>query len=238
VQNVENMDIAGVVKTSLCDYPGKVASVIFTSGCNFNCPYCHNHQLIKREENISEKEILNFLNTRINHIDGVVISGGEPCMQENIVSFCKKIKSLGFKIKLDTNGSYPFVLEELLNLELLDYVAMDIKAPIYKEKIKEITGINNDVDKLIINLLKSITELKNSNIEFEFRTTLIKELHSHRDIFQMSLYGQKNYKLQQFNNEKVNKIKYRNYTTYSDIEIEQICKMIKEELPLLNISHQ
>lgn len=238
MQNVEKMDIAGIVKTSLCDYPGKVASVIFTNGCNFNCPYCHNHQLIKREKSISEKDIFDFLNTRINHINGVVISGGEPCMQENIVSFCKKIKSLGFKIKLDTNGSYPIILEELLSLDLLDYVAMDIKAPICKNRIKEITGINNNIDKLITNLIQSITKLKNGDIPFEFRTTLIKELHSHRDIFEMSLYGQKNYKLQQFNNKKVNNIKYSKYTTYDDVEIENISKMIKEELPLLNISHQ
>jgi len=241
VQNVEKMDIAGILKTSLCDYPGKVASVIFTSGCNFNCPYCHNHQLINHSKQniINEKQIFSLLEKRKKHIKHIVISGGEPCINKDIVTFAQTIKEMGFNIKLDTNGSFPNILKELIDNHLLDYVAMDIKAPITnRDTLSEITGITQNIDTLINNLNSSINILKNSSVNYEFRTTLIKEIHSHSDIVKMSLYGQNTYKLQQYNNQNVNDYKYAKYSAYSENEINTICKEIHNVFPLLNIKHQ
>lgn len=241
MQNVENMDIAGIVKTSLCDYPGKVASVIFTNGCNFNCPYCHNHQLINNNKQniIEDKEILSLLDKRRKHINHIVISGGEPCINKDIVTFAQTLKEMNFNIKLDTNGSQPHILKELIDKQLIDYVAMDIKAPLSKtETLSEITGIRQNIDTLVKNLNTSINILKSSSIQYEFRTTLIKEIHTPSDIVQMCLYGQKTYKLQQFNNKHINNNKYSTYSTYSEDEINTICKKIKDQFPLLNITHQ
>lgn len=233
------MDIAGIVKTSLCDYPGAVASVIFTNGCNFKCPYCHNHKLIKGEKHlILQTEILDFLRNRKGKIDAVVISGGEPCLQKDLIQFIRIIKSMGFKLKLDTNGSLPSTLGRLLEEKLIDYVAMDIKAPLEKEKLAEITGIHTETDKLINNINKSLELLRNSGIKYELRTTLIKEIHTENDIYKMSLYGQKIYKLQSFNNENVKNIRYKQYTSYSQEELTLMCEDIKACLPLLELTCQ
>lgn len=233
------MDIAGIVKTSLCDYPGAVASVIFTNGCNFKCPYCHNHKLIKGEKHlILQTEILDFLRNRKGKIDAVVISGGEPCLQKDLIQFIRIIKSMGFKLKLDTNGSLPSTLGRLLEEKLIDYVAMDIKAPLEKEKLAEITGIYTETDKLINNINKSLELLRNSGIKYELRTTLIKEIHTENDIYKMSLYGQKIYKLQSFNNENVKNIRYKQYTSYSQEELTLMCEDIKACLPLLELTCQ
>lgn len=233
------MDIAGIVKTSLCDYPGAVASVIFTNGCNFQCPYCHNHKLIKGEKHlILQTDILDFLRNRKGKIDAVVISGGEPCLQKDLIQFIRIIKSMGFKLKLDTNGSLPSTLGRLLEEKLIDYVAMDIKAPLEKEKLAEITGIYTETDKLINNINKSLELLRNSGIKYELRTTLIKEIHTENDIYKMSLYGQKIYKLQSFNNENVKNIRYKQYTSYSQEELTLMCEDIKACLPLLELTCQ
>ena len=122
------MKFAGIVKNSFVDFPGQIATVVFTSGCNFNCWYCHNRELIPRSEGkIDESEVFDFLNSRKGMIDGVVVSGGEPTLHEEIYDFIKKIKNLGLKVKLDTKGTNPEVLGKLLGENLLDYVAMDIK---------------------------------------------------------------------------------------------------------------
>ncbi|MGB5989570.1 MAG: anaerobic ribonucleoside-triphosphate reductase activating protein [Marinifilaceae bacterium] len=233
------MDIAGIVKTSLCDYPGAVASVIFTDGCNFQCPYCHNHKLIKGEnERIKESTIFKFLEKRKGKIDAVVISGGEPCLQTDLIRFVTIIKSMGFKLKLDTNGSFPSVLEELIREELLDYVAMDIKSPLEKNKIAEITGIHKETDKTIKDIHQSLELLRSTGISYELRTTLIKEFHSENDIYKMALYGQKTYKLQRYNNENVKNIKYKQYTSFNEEELSLISEDIKTCLPLLELTCQ
>lgn len=189
------MNIAGVQKVTLLDYPGKVACEIFTQGCNFECPFCQNSSLIPitNTGEFSEEEIFEYLNLRKNILDGVVITGGEPTVQKDLKSFIKKIKDLGLLVKLDTNGGNPKVLQELIDEDLVDYVAMDIKNIFNKYNITAGKRINLD------NIKKSIEILKASKIDYEFRTTIIKEMHSLDDIVNIcKLVGNAKYYLQNF----------------------------------------
>lgn len=189
------MNIAGVQKVTLLDYPGKVACEIFTQGCNFECPFCQNSSLIPitNTGEFSEEEIFEYLNLRKNILDGVVITGGEPTVQKDLKGFIKKIKDLGLLVKLDTNGGNPKVLQELIDEDLVDYVAMDIKNIFNKYNITAGKKINLD------NIKKSIEILKASKIDYEFRTTIIKEMHSLDDIINIcKLVGNAKYYLQNF----------------------------------------
>ncbi len=189
------MNIAGVQKVTLLDYPGKVACEIFTQGCNFECPFCQNSSLIPitNTGEFSEEEIFEYLNLRKNILDGVVITGGEPTVQKDLKGFIKKIKDLGLLVKLDTNGGNPKVLQELIDEKLVDYVAMDIKNIFNKYNITSGKKINLD------NIKKSIEILKASKIDYEFRTTIIKEMHSLDDIISIcKLVGNAKYYLQNF----------------------------------------
>ena len=189
------MNIAGVQKVTLLDYPGKVACEIFTQGCNFECPFCQNSSLIPitNTGEFSEEEIFEYLNLRKNILDGVVITGGEPTVQKDLKAFIKKIKDLGLLVKLDTNGGNPKVLQELIDEKLVDYVAMDIKNIFNKYNITAGKRINLD------NIKKSIEILKASKIDYEFRTTIIKEMHSLDDIISIcKLVGNAKYYLQNF----------------------------------------
>ena len=189
------MNIAGVQKVTLLDYPGKVACEIFTQGCNFECPFCQNSSLIPitNTGEFSEEEIFEYLNLRKNILDGVVITGGEPTVQKDLKGFIKKIKDLGLLVKLDTNGGNPKVLQELIDEKLVDYVAMDIKNIFNKYNITAGKRINLD------NIKKSIEILKASKIDYEFRTTIIKEMHSLDDIVSIcKLVGNAKYYLQNF----------------------------------------
>ena len=189
------MNIAGVQKVTLLDYPGKVACEIFTQGCNFECPFCQNSSLIPitNTGEFSEEEIFEYLNLRKNILDGVVITGGEPTVQKDLKGFIKKIKDLGLLVKLDTNGGNPKVLQELIDEDLVDYVAMDIKNIFNKYNITAGKKINLD------NIKKSIEILKASKIDYEFRTTIIKEMHSLDDIISIcKLVGNAKYYLQNF----------------------------------------
>ncbi len=178
------MKIAGLQKTTLIDYPNKIACTVFTYGCNFRCPFCHNPELVTRplkgRECLDEDEFFRFLDSRKKMLDGVVISGGEPCLNKEVVQFSQKVKDRGFLLKIDTNGSFPNVLEELLSKKLLDYIAMDIKAPI--DKYGLFTGGFEDVSKI----LQSIEIIRNSNIRYEFRTTVVKGMHKKEDIEQIA----------------------------------------------------
>lgn len=173
------MLIAGMQKLTLIDYPGNTACIIFTLGCNFRCPFCHNRDLVKgmnKSNMIEEQEVFDYLDKRKGLIDGVVISGGEPLLQKNIEIFIKKIKDRGYKVKLDTNGSKPDVLKKLLDNNLVDYVAMDIKNVFDDYNVT--TGKTIDIE----NIKQSIHILKSSNIDYEFRTTVVRELHSFEKI--------------------------------------------------------
>lgn len=189
------MIIGGMEKVTLLDYPDKVATIIFTSGCNYKCPFCQNSSLIKTNTIIEEKEVFDYLEKRKNILDGVCISGGEPLIQKDLKIFIKRVKDMGFKVKLDTNGSFPLKLEELLDENLIDYVAMDIKNDF--ENYSKTAGLE-DVD--IQNIKKSIKIIENSNIDYEFRTTIIKEFHNVDNILKICKYikEESKYYLQNF----------------------------------------
>ncbi len=163
------------MKTTLLDYPGKVASTIFLSGCNFRCPYCHNMDLAKgiEEPLYTEDEMLGFLKKRQGIIDGVCISGGEPCINRDLPGFLRRIKETGLLIKLDTNGTFPEMLSELINEGLIDYAAMDIKgAP------SDYPLISGTASPGIERIKESIGLLLNGSLPYEFRTTVIKQYHN------------------------------------------------------------
>ena len=163
------MIIGGIQKSSLIDFPSKISCVIFTAGCNFDCPYCHNPELVNPPfTTINPEEIFAFLNTRKSLLDGVVLTGGEPTLQKNLTDFCEQIKSLGFPIKMDTNGSRPDVIQSLIKSKLVDFIAMDIKTLPEKYSPYIAKNITPDV------ILKSIHTIKNSGIPHEFRTTCVK----------------------------------------------------------------
>lgn len=189
------MKVGGFQKTSLIDFPDEISSIIWTIGCNFKCPFCYNKNLVEGKlKEISEDEIFLYLKKRQGLVDGVAITGGEPLIQKDIIDFIKKIKSLNYLVKLDTNGTNPEKLKELIDKKLIDYVSMDIKAP--KEKYKKLAGTDVDIKKIE----KSINFLKNSKIEYEFRTTFVPDLLKKEDVLEIAkwLKGSKKFYLQQF----------------------------------------
>jgi pyruvate formate lyase activating enzyme len=189
------MKIGGFQKTSLLDYPDRISAIVWTSGCNFRCPFCYNKKLaLGTTELFPEDEILSFLSKRKEQLEGVVISGGEPLLQEDIVDFIEKIKKLNFPVKIDTNGAFPKKLGELLEKQLVDYVAMDVKAP--RGKYRELVGVDVDVSKIET----SIDVIKSKAPAYEFKTTFIPTLLKKEDIIEIAtwLEGADVYYLQQF----------------------------------------
>jgi pyruvate formate lyase activating enzyme len=227
------MIIDGFEKLTLVNYPGNVACIVFTKGCNFKCPFCQNGSLVlvdKKCGNIDEKEIFDYLEKRKGLLDGICISGGEPLLQKDIKEFIKKIKDLGYKIKLDTNGSKPDILEDLINNKLLDYVAMDIKNS-FNKYYPTIDRKNFDISLL----KKSIDILKKSDIDYEFRTTIVKELHTFEDIKEICEYiGNKDkYFLQNFvDGDSVIK---KGLHSFNIEEINEILDKLKKDFPNLKI---
>ena len=219
--------IGGIQKTSLVDFPQKVAAVVFTQGCNFRCGYCHNPSLVlnkKHLDNYKTEDFLEFLKTRLSKLDGVVISGGEPTLQSDLYDFIKEIKQMKFNVKLDTNGTNPDVVEKLFNDNLLDYVAMDIKSPIEKYDLITCAKTNKD------NILKSINLIKNSQVDYEFRTTVIKSQLSFEDFEKIGemIRGAKRYYLQKFVPSNILDQNLIKETTYTDTEFKTICENLKK----------
>lgn len=173
------MKIGGIQKFSLLDYPGQLAAIIFTQGCNFRCPYCHNPELVdpaRFENPLATGRVLDFLRRRRGKLGAVVISGGEPTLQPDLIGFVKKLKFMGFLVKIDTNGSHPELLQSLCDLELVDYWAMDVKAP--PDLYRLISRSNVPVE----DVLRSMDILRDSGREFEFRTTFFERLFDWQDI--------------------------------------------------------
>ena len=173
------MLIKGLQKLTLLDFPGIMACTVFTGGCNFRCPFCHNASLVTHidDEIVSEEEFFELLDKRVGVLQGVCITGGEPTLQPDLYEFIAKIRAKGYKVKLDTNGYRPDVLKKLVDDNMIDYVAMDIKNS--KEKYGLTVGIS-DFDNSPIE--ESVEFLKKGKVDFEFRTTIVKELHSPQDI--------------------------------------------------------
>jgi len=212
---------------SLIDYPGRVAATVFTAGCNFLCPFCHNPELVqigkyRNQLFLPEEEIFDFLKSRQGLIDGVCVSGGEPTLQQDLPEFLKKIKAMGFLTKLDTNGAKPEVLKDLAKENLVDYLAMDIKGPL--EKYGKIAGLNIDFEKI-----HESTDLARHFPDYEFRTTVIPKFHKKEDFLSIAkwLDGAKKYFLQQFRPEKTFDETFQKLRPYSDEKLGQFCQMIK-----------
>ena len=220
------MIIGGFQKFSLIDYPGKISCIVFTQGCNFRCPYCHNPELIPFTSlvKIKEETILSFLEKRKGKIDAVVITGGEPTMQQDLLKFIQKIKEMGYLIKLDTNGSNPEMLEIIINHSLVDYIAMDIKAPL--EKYKEVTHSVISPEKI----KRSIRMIMNSDIKYEFRTTVVKSQLSREDIINIGklIEGAELYILQKFIPSKTLDPNFSNEKTYSDEELRSLKRKLEK----------
>jgi pyruvate formate lyase activating enzyme len=225
------MLIGGIHTLTLLDYPGKVASIIFTVGCNFRCGYCHNAEFVLPEKIeqmkkafIPEEKIFNFLETRKGFLDGVVVSGGEPTIHSDLLSFVRKIKNMGFLVKLDTNGTNPEVLKKMLAEKLLDYIAMDIKAS--SDKYDDITGVKND----FLNIKKSRNLILQSGIDYEFRTTIVKGFHNEEEIKKIGQFcrGAKRYTLQNFRNIKVLDEKFSRKIGFTKQELDNFKKIAEK----------
>ncbi len=192
------MKIGGFQKTSLLDYPDKISSIVWTIGCNLNCPFCYNTELVhETAQSIDVKQIITHLKKRKRIIEALVISGGEPFLQKDLDLFCKKIKKINILIKVDTNGTFPDKLNELIENKLVDYIAVDIKAP--KNKYAKLTGGKIDIK----DIQKTIDILQKSQIDYEFKTTIVPKFLTKKDILEIGkwLKGSKKYYLQQFKNE-------------------------------------
>ena len=195
------MDIKGFIDVSFVDWDSKLTSVFFLPNCNFRCPFCYNVNLVLNPEKL-ETIPITYLEDKLEKqkdwIDGICITGGEPTLHKDLPELCSLLKKKGFLIKLDTNGTNPSMLRELIASKLIDYVAMDIKAPLTVKKYSKASGVN--MEKELKNVKESIKLLIESNIDYEFRTTVVPKLHDKEDIKQIcqSLKGSKKYVLQKF----------------------------------------
>lgn len=217
------MTFSGFEKTDLINYPGLVASTVFTCGCNFRCPYCHNPEFVVQGsdetyfgETYTEDDIISYITKRRALLDGLVISGGEPTLHKGLPAFIARVKELGLKVKLDTNGSRPEVLEDLIGKGLLDYVAMDIKAPLEKYVL---LGFDDTEA-----ISRSIDFLKTSGVDHEFRTTCPRKLLVREDFEKMSVLIGKDARwyLQPFNPGKTLDPSYRDVSSFSAEELRDI----------------
>jgi len=221
------MNLQGYQKLTLLDFPGKVACTVFTGGCNFKCPFCHNASLVLSPNAYSsaQEDIFIYLASRRGIIDGVCITGGEPLLQPDIEDFIIKVKELGLLVKLDTNGSFPDKLKSLIDKGLLDYVAMDIKSS--KENYSKLCGAHVSIE----DIEKSVEIIMSSNIPYEFRTTAVKELHSKEDFLNIGLWlkGAKKYFIQGFV-DSGNLIK-DGLSAFSLEQMQELLEQVKQNIP-------
>ncbi len=176
-KNRYGIEIGGFLKFSLIDYPGLLGAVVFTRGCNFRCPYCHNPELVLPEiysDTLDPEEILAFLEKRIGKLESVTITGGEPTLHKGLIPFMEVVKGMGYRVKLDTNGTKPEVIGRIVEKNLADFIAMDIKAP--RENYSRVSGVSVDLSAIE----KSISTILNSGREYQFRTTLVPSMHTDR----------------------------------------------------------
>ncbi|MBP3891448.1 MAG: anaerobic ribonucleoside-triphosphate reductase activating protein [Solobacterium sp.] len=230
-ENLSNIKIGGLQKLTLLDYPGKAAATIFTSGCNFKCPYCHNRDLVFVPDNyayLNAEEVLEYLEKRKGVLDGVCISGGEPLLQEGLLDFIKQIKRLNYLVKIDTNGNHPERLKKLVDSGYVDYVAMDVKNS--PDKYAATVGLNEDVFQLS-HIKESISYLLTCDIDYEFRTTVVKEFHTKEDLIDIGRWirGAKHYYLQQYV-ESGNVIQ-PGFSAYDKEEMEDLLEEVKALVP-------
>lgn len=229
-----DINIKGVQRTSLIDYPKKVCSVIFVSRCNFRCPYCHNAELVLNEikKDILPQEFLLFLEKKKKWLDGVCITGGEPTLHKGLVDFAREVKKMGFLVKIDTNGTNPSMIEKLLKERLVDYIAMDIKAPL--DKYKKITKTKSDKKAI----QKTIDLLMKSNIRHEFRTTVVPGLFDEKDAEEIGkwLKGARKFCIQQFRNiDRTLDKKFQNIKPYPPKKLKEFKKILSNYIKKVEI---
>jgi len=227
------MLLGGLQKMTLIDYPGKIAATVFTVGCNFRCPFCHNPELVlstqlsvhsksRSEEQV--KSFFEFLKTRQGKLDGICITGGEPTLQPDLVEFITRIKKMGFAVKLDSNGTRPDTLKELFDKRLVDYVAMDIKAS--QENYEKACGIKLDLERIKL----SVDLIKNSGVDYEFRTTIVPGLHTEEEFKKVAewLNGSRRYVLQKYEDYgKILDNSLRDKIKGKEIDLDKIKKMFE-----------
>lgn len=223
------MKISGFQKMTLLDFPGKVACTLFTAGCNFRCPFCHNASLvthINSEINYSVEEVLTYLEKRKGLLDGVCITGGEPLLQPDLASFIEKCKEIGVSVKLDTNGAAPQKLREIVNSGMIDYIAMDIKSA--PETYSKAVGVDTDFSVF----RDSMEIIRQSGIPYEFRTTAVKGLHTLSDFEEIAkiLKRDEKYFIQKFT-DSGNLLKPDGLSPFSEDETEQIINNVKKYIP-------
>ncbi len=228
------MKIGGLQSVSLIDYPGLICAIVFLQGCNFKCPYCHNPELVDPQlfgPRTRENDVLEFLETRRGKLDAVTVTGGEPTLQDYLPSFLRKIKEMNFAVKLDTNGSEPDVIKDLLDEKLIDYIAMDIKAPL--DKYRNIVKTNIDTDLI----RESIGIILMSGIRYEFRTTIVESLIEENDILEIAqmISGADHYVLQKFVPAKALDKKFLKEKSWPDEKMQEIKKLLENQIKSVTI---
>jgi len=228
--NKSVMIIGGLQKTTLIDYPGKIACVVFLAGCNFRCPWCYSAELvlplkIVKQPRMEEKEFFDFLRSRKGLLEGVVVCGGEPTVNKELPQFIQRIKNLGYPVKLDTNGSNPELIKILVKSGLVDYIAMDIKAPLNKKIYQTILGEGITLDEV----KDTVDFLKQGKVDFEFRTTVVSTIHAKEDFLEIAKWiGGKDikYYLQNFRPEKTIAPEFEKIEPFKKEFLDQIVKEI------------
>ncbi len=229
------MEIKGFIDLSLVDWDGKVASVMFLPRCNLRCPFCYNSSFVLHPEShptVPLEEVMGYLEKNREWVDGVAITGGEPTLQKDLPELCSKLKTMGFLVKLDTNGTNPAMVKELIADGLVDYVAMDVKAPLTVEDYSRVCGVN--AENLLGKVQETIGILLNSNVDYEFRTTVVPTLHTKEDIVKISraIEGCRKYALQNFKGDidPINP-EFKKLKPFTDGEMQVFLEAAKKTVP-------
>jgi pyruvate formate lyase activating enzyme len=229
------MILGGYQKLTLIDYPGKIATTVFTVGCSFRCPFCHNPELVDNRQfavySDMGKEFFEFLKKRKDKLEGVCITGGEPTIQKDIIDFIQKIKKMGFLVKLDTNGTRPDVLKKVIDLRLVDFIAMDIKNQ--PKKYDKTTGVKGDIKRIKL----SVDLIMRSKIPYEFRTTVVPGLHNEKDFEEIAKWikGARAYYLQEYREIKILDPRLKKKTKGKTINLEKIKEKIEKNFGRMGI---
>lgn len=230
------MQIGGFQRMTLIDYPGRIAATVFTVGCSFRCPFCHNPELVLVTHNSQlvtnqEKDFFKFLKTRKGKLEGVCITGGEPTIQPDIIKFIKKIKKLDYAVKLDTNGTRPDILKKIIDEKLVDYIAMDIKNQ--PRRYDETTGTKGDIERIKL----SVNLIMYSRIPYEFRTTVVPGIHVENDLLEIAKWikGSRAYWLQTYRELKILDPKLKLKTKKKKLDLAEIREKIKKNFDFVGI---
>jgi len=221
-----HIEIKGMIESSFLDWDGKIVSTLYVPHCNFRCPFCHNWELVTHPEKFDAKpfdEIKAFLTENRNFIDGICLTGGEPALYSDLIEYSEKIRDLGMMVKLDTNGSVPKMIEKVFDQDLINYIAMDIKAPLEQMAYNKLAGVKVNLE----NIEKTIKLIMNSGVDYEFRTTVVPTWLTNDDILDIakSIEGAKKYVLQQFVPEHAFSEDLRSFKPYGKEKIDAMIEV-------------